>query len=88
MKVDSRAWYDILLKIVKRAQAMGIAQGDHLTQMMDMEHAARQFNMRLVDWFNSDDFNFAHDFVGIQNHMDRSSAKVSNRFLPRFSGRD
>jgi hypothetical protein len=38
--------------------------------------------------YAADDFNFAHDIVGIQNHMDRTTGKISNRFLPRFTRHD
>ena len=47
-------------------QKMGIAIGDHITQMMDVDHAHKQFTMRLEEWLKADDFNFAHDFCGIQ----------------------
>lgn len=39
----------------------------------------------LEDWLNSDDFNFMHDMVGIINHLDRDTGKLSNHFLPRFA---
>lgn len=52
---------------------------------MDVNLAADHFNMKLNEWAEADDFNFAHDFVGIQNHIDRITKTFDNRFLPRFA---
>lgn len=79
--------YDLYLAIVKRAQEMEIAQGDHLTQMMDVEAADGQHHLRLEDWLAADNFNFAHDFTGIQNTMNRLTGETEGYFLPRFAGR-
>lgn len=34
---------------------------------------------------NADDFNFYHDIFGIMRHIDRSSGKLQDCFLPRCS---
>lgn len=77
--------YDLIFKIVVRAQKMGITIGDHITQMMDVDHANKQFNLRLEELLQADDFNFAHDFCGIQRHIDRSTGLVGDFFIPRFA---
>lgn len=41
--------------------------------------------LRLQAWLDSDEFNFAHDVVGIVNNMDRNTGKLRGHFLPRFS---
>lgn len=76
------------VKIAERAEELGIYHGERLTLLMDIESADEQFNMRLEDWLNADNFNFAHDVVGIVNNIDRSTfpAEIS-RFLPRFAGK-
>ena len=81
-----RAYYDLLHRITERAQALDIARGDTITQMMDMDHAADQFDMRLEEMAEADDFNFAHDFIGIQNTMNRETGKIEGLFVPRFAG--
>ncbi len=86
MAPEIKEMYEQYLAIVKRAQAMGIAQGDQLCQMMDVEAAHKQHNLRLEDWLHADDFNFAHDFCGIQNTMNRKTALTEGYFLPRFAG--
>lgn len=35
----------------------------------------------------ADDFNFAHDILGIRRHLDRSTGGLLNCFSPRFSKR-
>lgn len=87
MTPEIKKKYDLMFAIVKRAQKMGIAQGDQCTQMMDVDAATLQHNMRLAAWLAADDFNFAHDFTGIQNTMNRKTAKTEGFFLPRFAGK-
>lgn len=73
-------------RIVKRAQSMGIAIGEQVTQLMDIEFADRYFNLRLDEFLNADDFNFAHDFIGIQRNINRVTKQFENCFVPRFAG--
>lgn len=86
MNPETKVFYDRILAIVKRAQRMGIAAGSQSTQFMDMEIAAKQFDLRLDLMLEADDQNFAHDFCGVQAHMDREKCQVVDCFLPRFSG--
>ena len=74
----------IYLKIVERAEKLGIAQGSRLTGIMDIENADKTFNLRLEEFLNADDFNFAHDYIGIQNNIDRTT-KEFGFFVPRFA---
>lgn len=39
--------------------------------------------LQLQKFLDADDFNFAHDLVGIVNHMDRSTGQLIRCFLPR-----
>ena len=41
--------------------------------------------LRLADLLAADKFNFAHDVIGIANHLDRKTGKLRNCFVPRFS---
>ena len=41
--------------------------------------------LRLDDLLKADDFNFAHDVLGIRNHINRKTGKLEDCFLPRFS---
>ena len=77
------------VKIAERAEELGIYHGERMTLLMDIESADNAFNMRLEDWLEADNFNFAHDVVGIVNNIDRSKfpAAEFNYFLPRFAGK-
>lgn len=74
-----------LAEIAARAERLGISRTDRLTSVLDIELADKHWHLRLNDWMNADDFNFAHDFVGIQNHIDRETKSFDNRFVPRFA---
>lgn len=43
--------------------------------------------LRLQDMLDADDFNFAHDFFGINRHIDRETGEMMNHFVPRFTVR-
>ena len=70
------------VKICERAERMKIDTGDRMGALMDIESADKKFNMRLDDWLQADDFNFAHDYCGIQNNKTR---RVSGNGFRIFS---
>lgn len=76
---------NLIARICTRAEEMGIRRGSRITAQMDVDLAAKHFNLRLADWLNADAFNFAHDFIEIQNHIDRVNKTFYNCFLPRFA---
>lgn len=78
----------LTMEIVNRAEKLGLMQSDKLTALIDLEKATEHFNLRLADMLNADDFNFAHDFVQIQNDINRVTGEFSGGFLPRFVGRE
>jgi hypothetical protein len=41
--------------------------------------------LRLGELAQADDFNFAHDVIGIRNHINLETGEMSDHFLPRFS---
>lgn len=77
---------ELTMKIVNRAETLGLMQTDKITALLDLEKATEHFNLRLADMLNADDFNFSHDFVQIQNDINRATGEFSGRFLPRFTG--
>lgn len=76
--------------ICARAKAMGIMKGDAIGAIMDIDSADQRFNLRLDEFLEADDFNFAHDFIGIQENIVRESFPATDFgcFVPRFAGRD
>lgn len=75
------------VEIAKRAENSGLYKGERLSLLMDIESADNKFNLRLDDWLTADDFNFAHDLVGIVNNIDRTNFPATDfgYFLPRFA---
>lgn len=88
-KLDKHDW-DLCDKITTRAIKMGIYPKDRRrTCFTDVQNMAVYYNMRLEEWLNSDDFNFAHDVIGMARAINRiSPVDFSNDpdFLPRFAG--
>lgn len=76
--------------ICARAKAMGIVWGDAIGALMDIESADKKFNLRLDELLEADNFNFAHDFIGIQNNIVRDVYPATDFgfFIPRFAGRE
>lgn len=75
--------------IMVRATVLGLMNKEDATdRMMDIESADLKFNMRLDDWLKADDFNFAHDFLGIRDNIVRNEfpSKDFGFFVPRFAG--
>lgn len=77
---------EIIIKIVERADSLGISIGSVLTKRLDMWNAYKQFHLRLEDMLAADNLDFCHDFTGIQAHINRETCKVEDFFVPRFAG--
>lgn len=75
------------VQICERAEKEGISKGDRMGSLMDIESADLKFNMSLDEWLNADKFNFAHDFCGIQNTINRRDFPAIDfgLFVPRFA---
>ena len=87
-KLNSKEEYVLVGKIVKRAVDI-IGNGnqiDPLTANMDICAVIAQGTpLKLQEWLDADDFNFAHDFFGIARHINRQTGKLEDCFLPRFA---
>lgn len=92
MKTLTKTDYELIDKIVDRAQSIGLYEDNRMTAHMDIANATKRFNMKLEEWLNSDDFDFVHDIVGIYKAINRAiyPADFSNDpwFLPRFAGKE
>ena len=86
MKTLTKEEYELCNKIVERAMKMGFYKDNKITAFMDIENAAKYWDMRLEEWLNADDYNFAHDIVGIYENIVREMpVKFTNYFMPRFA---
>lgn len=86
------AFYDSIDRVIARAEKLNISKDKRFVHFMDIEFAAREFDIDLKAWLKADDFNFAHDFIGIYNNIDRSVINSSHNgkeafrcFVPRFA---
>lgn len=85
--MNKKQEFETIVRIVERAESMGIAYGDRFTKIMDIDYAHKQFNLRLEEMLVANDFDFAHDFTGIQASMNRETCRIDGMFVPRFAGR-
>lgn len=92
MKNLTKTEIELCDKIVTRAMKMGFYKDNRVTAFLDVQNATKHFNMRLEEWLNAEDFDFAHDIVGIYKAINRIvyPADFSNDpwFLPRFAGKE
>ena len=61
------------------------ANTDKISVVMDLEFTHAEIPMDLDKLESFDDFNFAHDIVGIYKHFNRRTYKMDDFFLPRCS---
>lgn len=86
-KFDTTRSEAILIgKIIARAKTIAERPIDGTTAHMDLSACiANGCPLKLEEFLAADDFNFAHDFFGIMGHMDRTTGKLRDCFLPRFA---
>ncbi len=75
----------IISKIVERADNLNLLYDDRISLMMDLDVANKEFDLRLNELLEADEFNFSHDICGIQNNIDRTTKTFMNCFVPRFA---
>lgn len=86
-KIDKQE-FETIVEIAKRAEYMSLVALDRFTILMDLELAAKEFNLRLEELLNAPNFDFAHDIVGIQKNIDRKTKTFKEYFLPRYWGKE
>lgn len=87
--MDKRKKYMLYSQIVDRARELCLLTNDRISHFMDVESADAKFNIRLEEWLHADDYDFAHDFIGIRDHIVREEFPSVDFgfFVPRFAGR-
>lgn len=80
--------YQKYVEIAKRAENEGLYSGERISLLMDIESADHIFHLRLDDWLEANEFNFAHDLYGIMNNINRTEFPAIDfgLFVPRFAG--
>lgn len=82
--MDKRKKYMLYSQIVDRAKELKLLTDERICHLMDIESADAKFNIRLEEWIHADDYDFAHDFIGIRDNI----AIDFDSFVPRFTGRN
>jgi hypothetical protein len=71
---------------MKAARKFDHLEIDLLTFEMDLTACHANGNpLRLRELLKADDFNFAHDVLGIHQHIDHETGELRDCFLPRYS---
>ena len=78
---------DLMIRVAERVDSLNMfADGSYprIIMVLDLAAVNGYIGMDFEALLNADDFNFAHDIVGIRNHLDRETGRLGNCFLPRF----
>lgn len=79
----------IIRKIARRAQSMELYPPlDFMSLTMDLQAADCEVALDLDRLLTANDLLFLHDIGGIAEHMDRTTGKLLDCFLPRMTLRD
>lgn len=81
----NKAEFETIVKICERAEALDIAPADRFTLIMDLDITHQSIELNLEGLLAADDLNFAHDIVGIQQHMNRETKELDDFFVPRYA---
>ena len=80
--------YQLIHKLAARASNLAAkfdVEYDLLTASMDIEAAHKDCGLKLQELLDADSSNFGHDVFGIRRHMDRTTGKIGDCFLPRYN---
>ena len=79
--------YEIAQKIVKRA-LIELLSNNIDAGSLQMDIVATHVSgckLRLKELLAADNGDFIHDICGIMHHLDRTTGKLQDRFVPRFA---
>ncbi len=83
--------YALARKIVKRAsdelnnEKVGIGLDESSLQMDIIATHVSGCKLKLKELLEADAGNFLHDICGIINHLDRTTGKLTDCFVPRYA---
>lgn len=82
-KKDIRLIHTIVKRAMKFPQLKKV---DMISVEMDVTAThCNGCKLDLIKFLSFDDFNLMHDVIGIMNHIDRTTGKLTKCFLPRCS---
>lgn len=77
--------FEVLTRIINRADDMNLLQFDRQAILMDFKIAIDCLDLDLYKLLKFDDNNFTHDIIGIQKYVNRKEMTFNDMFLPRCS---
>ena len=77
--------FETIVKICERAESLKIAPKERITLIMDLENTHNSMGLNLSGLLEAGESDFAHDIVGIQNHMNRETKQLEDFFVPRYA---
>ena len=83
----SNSDFDLVVKIAERIES-DIPNYPDKRQTIIMDLNACHSNgmpLQLAELLAADRFEFAHDILGIRRHIDRSTGKLQDCFVPRYA---
>lgn len=85
-----RGEYMLILKIVQRFEALltrlGLVPPKRSDLLMDVAAChSNGCSLKLQSLLDADDANFLHDVAGIVRHIDRTTGKLGDCFVPRYA---
>jgi len=83
-KSISKADLDLALECALRAHGL-FPETSINVYWMDISAAHINSPLRLRDLLESDEFNFIHDVLGINKHINRKTGRMNDCFFPRYS---
>ena len=85
-KEEQESDVDLIGEIVKRGYDLYTEYGlkfDNLGMLMDLTAIGSQ--LRLRELLGAKECDFLHDLIGIEKHLNRTTKKLENCFVPRYS---
>lgn len=80
----SQTRINLIKRIVERAYQTGHINDEYRKDLgMSIEAADCEVGLNLKKLLTASPFNFAHDVCGIDENMNKTTAKLRNCFLPR-----
>lgn len=79
---------EIIGSIAARASLLTKCEYDVLTSCMDLYACHRVNSLNLEKLLASKEFDFLHDVLGINRHLDHETGELKDCFWPRCGGRE
>lgn len=77
----------LIWRIAERAEKMRLLRSDIASLIMDLKYAYEEFDLKLEELLDAEDFYFACEVMSIQRNVDSENRAFEEGFVPMFVGR-